>query len=64
MIFLGKMRPFVRAFCEIFLSCDAFSESFSPNVKTNDVIYVIVDSDDIITGVMDLMGPFPQRTSH
>ena len=31
--------------------------------KTNDVVYIIINHDDMVTGYMDLTGRFPQRSS-
>ena len=42
---------------------DSFLNSPTPNVKTNDVAYMIIDRDQLSTAYTDLTGRFPCRSS-
>ena len=42
---------------------DKFPPSPSPNIKTNDVVYTIIEAEDAISGHFDLTSRFPQRSS-
>ena len=42
---------------------DFFPESPSPNIKTNEVVYAIVDKTRYTLGYQDLTGRFPVRSS-
>ena len=45
------------------MEADHFPPSLSPNEKTNDVCYAIIDKDVISTAYTDLTGRFPMRSS-
>ena len=42
---------------------DFFPPSPSPNIRTNCVVYLLVNPDEFTTGYIDLTGRFPQRSS-
>ena len=42
---------------------DTFPPSTSPNIKTNNVIYAIIEAEDTISSYFYLTGRFPQHTS-
>ena len=42
---------------------DAFPPSPTPNVKTNEVAYAVIDPDTLSNAYFDLTGRFPQRSS-
>ena len=42
---------------------DSFPTSPTPNVKTNDVAYMIINRDELSTAYADLTGRFPCRSS-
>ena len=45
------------------LDNDSFPTSQNPNVKTNNVAYMIIDQDELSTAYTDLVGQFPCRSS-
>ena len=45
------------------IESDFFPSSPSPNTKTNDVVYAIIDEDHVNAAYFDLAGRFPQRSS-
>ena len=42
---------------------DAFPTSQKPNIKTNDVICAVIETDDLHSSYFDTTGRFPQRSS-
>ena len=40
-----------------------FPQSPSPNIKTNDVMYMVVNKDEISTAYIDIIGRFPCKSS-
>ena len=42
---------------------DSFPSSQSPNIKTNDVIYMVIDKQEICTAYTDHTGRFPCKSS-
>ena len=42
---------------------DSFPSSPSPNIKTNDVVYMVTNKDEISTAYTDLTGRFPCKSS-
>ena len=42
---------------------DSFPSSPFPNIKTNDVVYMVINKDEISTAYTDLTGRFPCKSS-
>ena len=61
----AKKRP-GQTLLDVFkeeLDRDSFLPSPSPNIKTHDITYIIINRDDICTAYTDLTGRFPCRSS-
>ena len=57
-----KEKTFEHVFKE-YLDEDNFPQSPNPNIKTNDVAYMLIDRNELSTAYTDLTGRFPVRSS-
>ena len=56
-------KPITQKTTDISYEQDHFPPSPTPNVKSNSVAYLILNTDEVSTGYIDLTGRFPRRSS-
>ena len=61
----AKQKPgqTVEEVLQVEIQEDSFPESETPNIKTNDVVYAVINRNEICTAYTDLTGRFPMRSS-
>ena len=59
---LKSGQTFQQAF-ELDIDSDFFPQSETPNARTHNVCYTLLDHDDLSTAYMDTTGKFPQKSS-